>query len=73
MSHGKSNELIGSSSQSFEDAIAQILMRANKTLRGIRAIEIISKQLLVSERGQLDYNVRAYLQFDMTSPDQLHL
>ena len=73
MSHGKSNELIGSSSQSFEDAIAQILMRANKTLRGIRAIEVISKHLVVSEQGQLDYHVRAYLQFDMTSPDQLHL
>ena len=73
MSHGKANELVGSSSQSFEDALAQILARANKTLRGIRGMEIISKHLVVSEAGNLDYHVRAYLQFDMTPPDQLHL
>lgn len=73
MSHGKSNELMGSSPQSFEDALAQILARANKTLRGIRGLKIISKHLVVSDDGQLSYHVRAYLQFDMTPPDQLHL
>lgn len=73
MSHGKSNELIGSSSESFEDALAQILVRANKTLRGIRALKVISKHLVVSNVGQLDYHVRAYLQFSITPPDQLHL
>ena len=73
MSHGKSNELVGSSSESFEAALAQILTRANKTLRGINGMKIISKELVVKEQGQLDYYVRAYLQFDMTPPDQLHL
>lgn len=73
MSHGKTNELVGSSSQSFEDALAQILARANKTLRGIRGMEIVSKHLVVSDTGDLDYHVRTYLQFDMTPPDQLHL
>jgi flavin-binding protein dodecin len=73
MSHGKSNELLGSSSESYEDALAQILARANKTLRGVRAMEVISKHLVVSPDGELDYYVRAYLQFAMTPPDQLHL
>ncbi|RLA43208.1 MAG: dodecin domain-containing protein [Gammaproteobacteria bacterium] len=73
MSHGKSNELMGSSTESFEDAMAQILARANKTLRGIRALDVINKHLVVSKAGQLEYYVRAYLQFDMTPPDQLHL
>jgi flavin-binding protein dodecin len=73
MSHGKSNELMGSSTESFEDAIAQILARANKTLRGIRTLKVINKHLVVSDSGQLAYHVRAYLQFDMTPPDQLHL
>ena len=73
MSHGKSNELMGSSTESFEDAMAQILARANKTLRGIRGLKVISKHLVVSEVGELDYLIRAYLQFDMTPPDQLHL
>ncbi len=73
MSHGKANELEGSSGLSFEDALTQILARANKTLRGVRGMEVISKHLVVSETGELDYHVRAYLQFDMTPPDQLHL
>ena len=73
MSHGKTNELIGSSSESFELALAEILGRANKTLRGIRSIEVISKYVSVSDTGQLAYYVRAYMQFDMTPPDQLHL
>jgi flavin-binding protein dodecin len=73
MSHGKSNELMGSSPQSFEDAMVQILARANKTLRGIRALNVVSKHLVVLDDGKLAYHVRAYLQFDMTPPDQLHL
>ena len=73
MSHGKSNELVGLSSESFEDAIAQVLARANKTLRGIHTVEVINKELLVKAQGQLDYQVRVYLQFDMAAPDQLHL
>ncbi len=73
MSHGKLSELVGSSSHSFEDALAQILARANRTLRGIRALEVIDKEIAVSNDGGLDYRVRAYLHFDMTAPDQLHL
>lgn len=72
MSHGKSNELIGSSYESFEDAIALILARANKTLRGLRSIEVIGKQVVVNDNKQLLYTVRGYMQFDMTPPDELH-
>lgn len=71
MSHGKLNELIGSSNSSFEDALAGILERANKTLRGVRAIDVISKQVTISN-DQFIYTVRGYLRFDMTAPDQLH-
>ena len=73
MSHGKYNELIGTSSRSYEDAVVQILARANKTLRGIRTLEVINKYLIVKAQGKLEYHVRAYLQFDMTPPEQLHL
>ena len=73
MLHGKSNELMGSSPKSFEDAMAKILARANKTLRGIRVLEVISKHIVVSDTGQLAYHLRASMHFEMTPPDQLHL
>jgi flavin-binding protein dodecin len=73
MSHGKSNELIGKSGTSFEDAINQILARANKTLRGVHTIRVIDKSVAIGQDQQMEYKVRAFLQFDMTPPDQLHL
>lgn len=69
----KANELIGTSPQSFEGAVKDILARANRTLRGVHGIEVIGKTLVVEPAGTLDYRVRAYLQFDMAPPDNLHL
>ncbi len=69
----KANELVGTSTVSFEDAVAAILVRTNRTLRGIRAIDVISKTITVRAGGELDYRVRGYLQFEITPPDQLHL
>lgn len=69
----KANELIGTSPLSFEGAIENILARANRTLRGVRGLEVIGKTIAVAADGTLDYRVRAYLQFDMAPPDQLHL
>ncbi|HBD12972.1 MAG TPA: dodecin domain-containing protein [Porticoccaceae bacterium] len=72
MLQGKSNELIGISRVSFEDALKEILAGANKTLRGIREIRVISKKVSIADDGALDYCVRAHLRFDMTGPDELH-
>jgi flavin-binding protein dodecin len=69
----KANELIGTSPQSFEGAVKDILARANCTLRGVHGIEVIGKTIVVEPDGTLDYRVRAYLQFDMAPPDNLHL
>lgn len=69
----KANELVGTSPVSFEDAVAAILERANRTLRGVRAIDVISKTIAVRADGELDYRVRGYLQFEITPSDQLHL
>ncbi len=68
----KANELVGTSTVSFEAAVAAILVRANRTLRGVRAIEVISKSIAVGADGELNYRVRGYLQFAITPPDQLH-
>lgn len=73
LKHTKSNELIGTSQRSFEDALQTILARANQTLRGVRRLDVIAKDLEVSAAGELTYRVRAQLRFDMTPPDELHL
>jgi len=69
----KVNELIGTSPQSFEGAVKDILARANRTLRGVHGIEVIGKTVVVEPDGTLNYRVRAHLRFDMAPPDNLHL
>jgi len=73
LNHGKSNELIGRSRVSFEDALGCILERANKTLRGVHAVEVLSKSVAIQADGEFEYCVRALLKFAMTPPELLHL
>ena len=73
MNHGKANELIGTSLVSFEEALERILQRANKTLRGIHTMEVLSKTVSIAANGEREFQVRAYLKFAMTPPDLLHL
>lgn len=61
----KTNELIGTSPVSFEGAVEEILLRANRTLRGVTGIEVLSKDVSVSGEQIREYRVRARLQFDM--------
>lgn len=68
----KANELIGTSPVSFEDAIASVLKRANKTLRGVRGVEVLSKSVAVSTQGEIEYRVRVQLRFAMALPENLH-
>ena len=73
MSHGKENELIGTSLVSFEEAIERILQRAYKTLRGIHTVEVVRKSVSIAPSGERKFQVRAYLKFTITPPDLLHL
>ncbi len=68
----KANELIGTSSVSFEDAIASVLKRANKTLRGVRGVEVLSKSVGFSIQGEIQYRARVQLRFAMALPEKLH-
>ncbi|GMU46029.1 MAG: hypothetical protein AMXMBFR26_08110 [Porticoccaceae bacterium] len=72
MAQTKSNELIGTSPHSFEAALQVILARANRTLRGVRRLEVLSKEIDLTADGVPCYRVRARLRFDLTPPDQLH-
>lgn len=73
MRQTKANELIGTSPESFEAALQAILTRANQTLRGVRRLDVIAKEVEVNAAGELTYRVRARLCFDVTPPDELHL
>lgn len=68
----KVNELIGSSSESFEDAARSVLARANRTLRGIKGIEVLEKRVKVEDGRIAEYRVRLRLVFDMAPETVLH-
>jgi flavin-binding protein dodecin len=68
----KVNQLIGSSSESFEDAARQVVARANRTLRGITGVEVVEKRIKIEDGRQVEYRVRLHLTFDMAPATELH-
>jgi len=68
----KVNELIGSSPESFERAAAEVLERANRTLRGITGIEVVDKRVKVASGEIVEYRVQLRLLFDMAPETELH-
>lgn len=72
MAVAKVNELIGSSTESFEDAARQVIARANRTLRGITGFQVVSKRVKVAEGGIREYRLRLRLHFDMAPETALH-
>ncbi|HME70300.1 MAG TPA: dodecin family protein [Myxococcota bacterium] len=68
----KVNELIGSSSEGFEQAAKEVIARANRTLRGITGIEVIEKRVKIQEGEIAEYRVRLRLVFDMAPETVLH-
>lgn len=68
----KVNELIGSSPDGFEEAARSVVGRANRTLRGIKGIEVVEKRVKVEEERVVEYRVRLRLIFDMAPQTVLH-
>lgn len=57
-------ELVGSSTQSFSDAVRNAARTASQTVRNIRGIEVISSSAEVGEDGELTmYKVNCKLAF----------
>ncbi|MFQ5699280.1 MAG: dodecin family protein [Myxococcota bacterium] len=69
----KINELIGSSPVSFEDAAVQVLERANRTLRGVSALRVLTKQVRVEEGSIVAYVLRVRLIFEMAPETEWHV
>jgi flavin-binding protein dodecin len=72
MSIFKTNELIGSSPESFEDAARQVIARANRTLRGISGFDVVEKRVKVEDGGLREYRVRLRLHFEVAPETALH-
>ncbi len=56
-------ELIGCSDKSFDDAIKEALTRANKTLRNISGMQIVSQTVKVKEGKITEYRVTVKISF----------
>jgi len=69
---GKISEIIGSSPTSFEAAAESVLVRANRTLRGITSIEVVEKKLKIEADAITEYRVRLRLSFDMAPKAESH-
>ena len=68
----KVSELIGSSPVSFEEAAREVVMRANRTLRGITGIQVVEKRVKVEDGRIAEYRVRLRLSFEMAPERVLH-
>jgi flavin-binding protein dodecin len=68
----KVSELIGSSPVSFEDAVREVVGRANRTLRGITGIQVLEKRVKIEGDRVIEYRVRLRLSFDMAPEAVLH-
>lgn len=57
-------ELVGSSSESFSDAVRRAVKGASKTIRNIRGVDVISSQATVGDNGELSlYKVTVKIAF----------
>ena len=55
-------EIVGSSSESWEDAAKQAIEAASKTLRGIRIAEVTAQDVKI-EDGKFSYRTRLSISF----------
>jgi dodecin len=63
MSVYKVIEIIGTSTQSWEDAAAAAVVKARESLRGLRVAEVVKQDLDIGEDGALTYRTKLSLSF----------
>jgi dodecin len=56
-------ELIGTSSQSWEDAATAAVNTARKTLRDLRVAEVVEQDLQLGEDGEITFRTKLRLSF----------
>lgn len=56
-------DLIGTSSQSWEDAAANAVNTARKSLRDLRVAEVVEQDLHLGENGEITFRTKLRLSF----------
>ena len=56
-------ELIGTSSESWEDAAASALKTATRTLRDLRVAEVVKQDISLDESGAITYRTKLQVSF----------
>jgi flavin-binding protein dodecin len=62
-------ELIGTSSQSWEDAAATAVNAARRTLRDLRVAEVVEQDLQLGEDGEITFRTKLRLSFKYEDED----
>jgi flavin-binding protein dodecin len=63
MSVYKVIDIIGTSSQSWEDATSTAVTKARETLRDLRVAEVVRQDLDIGEDGNVTYRTRLAVSF----------
>jgi flavin-binding protein dodecin len=63
MSVYRVTELIGTSSQSWEDAAVVAVRQAQETLRDLRVAEVVQQDLAIEADGSLTYRTKLQVSF----------
>jgi flavin-binding protein dodecin len=63
MSVYRVTDLIGTSTQSWEDAAAVAVRTASQTIRDLRVAEVVAQDIQIAEDGTLTYRTKLRLSF----------
>ena len=56
-------QLVGSSDQSFSDAVRVAVSQASETIRGITGVDVVSSQAVVTDGNITEYRVTVNIAF----------
>lgn len=63
MAVAKVIEIVSSSKKSWDDAVEQGIKRANKTLKGVTGVELMSQKIKMDDGKVLEYRVHLHVTF----------
>lgn len=69
MSVYRVTDLIGTSTQSWEDAASVALSTARKTLRDLRVAEVVAQDISLGEEGELTFRTKLRVSFKYESAE----
>jgi flavin-binding protein dodecin len=56
-------ELVGSSPNSWEDAVKQAVREASKTINGLHGVDVVNQTAIIENDGILEYRANVKLAF----------